>query len=135
MYPIYLAALHRIPLRRQIKSYQILLTAPAGQCRICLIAFDRGENISNLTFTFSQCWSVWPDSAKCPPAEIQPTIYRSKHKYLCLMHVIKIWLAQPSKTQLWNKCLPESWVVSCFLTAEGNLCLLGGNHKFLLTWR
>ena len=31
-----------------------------------LDCFWRGENISNLTFSFSQCWSVWPDSPKCP---------------------------------------------------------------------
>ena len=72
--------------RRKLKCYQICLTAPSGQCRICLIAFDRVENISNLTFSFSQCWSVWPDSAKCPPAEIHPTIYRNQTN-ICPLHV------------------------------------------------
>ena len=56
------------------------------------------ENISNLTFSFSQCWPVWPDSAKCPTVEIEPTIDRNINGTLtfavCLFMlfiIIKTW--------------------------------------------
>ena len=53
-----------IQLKRR-KTLKFLYCASRTMSNL-LDCFWRGENISNLTFSFSQCWSVWPDSPKCP---------------------------------------------------------------------